>query len=130
MGSFYIHVLTKDGLPNAHATAPMDFLSSRLLGLCLFQALRHARRRQPSAKQSSCGDGPAESAASSKSSSLPRRSSRRTFKKDSTNSTGDRAEGESTFHWHVPVNFDSKNTFAPCLERLCEFWMIRQPYMM
>ena len=48
-------------------------------------------------KQSSCGDGPAEKAATSESSSLLRRTTRMTFRKDSTNSTRYRADAKPCF---------------------------------
>ena len=47
---------------------------------------RTSSTKVSSAKQSSCGDGPAENTATSQSSSLPRRSSRTTFRKNATNS--------------------------------------------
>ena len=50
-----------------------------------------------SAKQCSCGDGPAESAATPESSSLPRRSSRMAFRTDSTNTTRHRADAKPVF---------------------------------
>ena len=96
-GSFCIHVLTKDGLPNAHATTPLDFLPFRLL--------------ESSAKQSSCGDGPAENAATSESSSLPRKSSGTTLRKDSTNYTRYRANSNPVFTSTKNNDIKQKITF-------------------
>ena len=74
-GSFCIHVLTKDGLPNAHATTQLDLLSSLRALLSVSSTPPSTSSTQAScAKQSSCGDGPSENAATSNSSSSPRRS--------------------------------------------------------
>ena len=96
-GSFCIHVLTNDGLPNAHVTTPLYFLSSRLLdSFCVKQSSCREQKGSPS-KQSSCGDGPAETAATSESSSPPRMLSRTTLRMDSTNSTRYGADANPLF---------------------------------
>ena len=64
-----------------------------LVSLFLFgKSATHVVTKVSSGKQSSCGGGPPENAATFESSSSPPRSSRTTFRKDSTNSTGCRAD--------------------------------------
>ena len=75
---------SQTSMPRHHWT------SSRLACLNLAVAStppRTSSTTASSAKQSSCNDGPAENAATAGSSSLPRGSSRMTFRKDSTNRT-------------------------------------------
>ena len=59
LGSFCLHVLSKDGLPNAHDTAPLDLSLPSLLDPFWFKhsATHVIDKDSSSAKQSSCGDG-------------------------------------------------------------------------
>ena len=84
---------------------------------------RTSSTKVSSAKQSSCGDGPAENTATSQSSSLPRRSSRTTFRKHSTNSQ-DTELMSLHFSLARACHARHQNRFH---ERICEVWMIRQP---
>ena len=124
IGSFCLHALRKTcsqtPMPRHHGTSSSrDCLTPSVSGALP----RTSSTRASSAKKPSCGDGPAENAATSEKSSFLRRSARVAYKKDSTKPTTYRADAKPLFtctclsrfarqqipttHW----SFNSKNTW-------------------